>query len=124
MAQANLHTVAFASPGGQTCPPARGRPIDLAHLSRQTLGDRAIEQEVLALFMQQANTVRDRIAQATPAERSLLAHGLRGSSAGIGAFAIAEIAKEIEHDPHDKSLVLKLAARIDDVRDFIAAISR
>lgn len=124
MAQTNLHNVAFTNPGGETCPPSRGRPVDLAHLARQTLGDRDIEQEVLALFMQQANMVRDRIAQATPAERSLLAHGLRGSAGGIGAFSVAETATEIERDPNDKSLVLKLAARIDDVRDFIASISR
>jgi HPt (histidine-containing phosphotransfer) domain-containing protein len=124
MAQTNLQNVAFTNPGGEVCPPSRTRPVDLVHLARQTLGDRAIEQEVLALFMQQANAVRDRISQATPTERSLLAHGLRGSAGGIGAFGIAETAKDIEHDPHDKSLVLKLAARIDDVRDFIASISR
>jgi len=124
MAHTNLQNVAFAHPGGETCPPSRARPIDLVHLARQTLGDRAIEQEVLALFMHQATMVRDRISQATATERSLLAHGLRGSAGGIGAFSIAETAAEIEHNPNDQSLVLRLATRIDDVRDFIASISR
>jgi len=124
MPTSTLQSVPFASPGGENSPPSRGRPIDLVHLARQTLGDREIEREVLALFLTQAVTVRDRIAQATPHERKLLAHGLRGSAAGIGAFGVARSATEMEHDPHDNSLVSQLAARIDEVRDFIAAISR
>jgi HPt (histidine-containing phosphotransfer) domain-containing protein len=124
MKQSSLQSVAFSSPAGETTPPSRGRPIDLVHLARQTLGDRDVEREVLALFVAQATTVRDRIAQATPAERKLLAHGLRGSASGVGAFGLAQAATAIEMDPHDRSLVLHLAARIDEVRDFIASISR
>jgi HPt (histidine-containing phosphotransfer) domain-containing protein len=124
MPLSNLDTVAFSNPGGEGAPPSRGRPIDLVHLARQTLGDRELEREVLALFLQQAATVRERIAAASAAERKLLAHGLRGSASGIGAFAIARIATEIEHAPHDSALLLQLAARIDEVREFIASISR
>ncbi|MDP3895263.1 MAG: Hpt domain-containing protein, partial [Mesorhizobium sp.] len=118
MALPNVLSVPFAVPGGEVCRPSTGRPIDLAHLSHQTLGDRGIEQEVLALFVQQATMVRDRIVHATPAERATLAHGLRGSAGGVGAFALADCAKAIEHNPHDKPLVLRLAARIDEVKDF------
>ena len=124
MPQASLQTVACSNPGGETSPPSRGRPVDLVHLARQTLGDRELEREVLALFVQQATTVRDRIATATVAERTFLAHGLRGSAAGIGAFGVAAIATEIERNPHDKLLLLRLATSIDEVRDFIASISR
>ncbi|MCO5163467.1 MAG: histidine kinase [Mesorhizobium sp.] len=124
MGQANLQTVAYASPGGEACPPSRTRPVDLVHLARQTLGDRDLEREVLALFVQQATMVRERISAANASERKFLAHGLRGSAAGIGAFAVAKTASEIEHDPDADSLLLHLAARIDEVRDFIASISR
>lgn len=124
MAHTNLQTVAFANPGGEECPPSRARPVDLVHLARQTLGDRELEREVLALFVQQATMVRDRISSANASERKFLAHGLRGSASGIGAFGVAKTATEIEHDPEDKSLLLHLAARIDEVKDFIASISR
>lgn len=124
MPQANLQTVAFANPGGEDCPPSRARPVDLVHLAKQTLGDRDLEREVLALFVQQATMVRDRISSANASERKFLAHGLRGSASGIGAFGVAKTATEIEHDPDDKSLLLHLAARIDEVKDFIASISR
>lgn len=120
----NVMSVSFSAPGGEICKPSRPRPIDLAHLSRQTLGDRGIEQEVLAMFVQQVVMVRERIAQATPAERVMLAHGLRGSAGGVGAFDLADVAAAIEFDPHDTPLQLKLAAGIDEVRDFIASISR
>lgn len=124
MAAASLQSVAFATPGGENCPPSQGRPIDLVHLTRQTLGDRALEKEILSLFIQQAVSVKERIAQATSKERSLMAHGLRGSASGVGAFNVAELAKAIERDPDDKSLMPRLTASIDDVRQFVAAINR
>ena len=60
MVQKSASAVAFSMPGGETCAKARARPVDLVHLARQTMGDRALEQEVLGLFVQQALNVRDR----------------------------------------------------------------
>jgi HPt (histidine-containing phosphotransfer) domain-containing protein len=88
------------------------------------MGDRAVEQDVLAMFVQQALLVRERIVGATAEDRKQLAHGLKGSARGIGAFAIAECAAAIERSPADKRLMKELAARIDRACDFIAAISR
>ena len=116
--------VAFAKPGGEACGAARTRPIDLAHLARQTLGDRAVEEEVLSLFMQQAATVCEKIATAASGERCKLAHGLKGSALGVGAFAVAEAASAVEADPASKPLVKTLSRRIGEAREFIAAISR
>lgn len=96
----------------------------MAHLARQTMGDRALEQEVLALFVQQALSVRDRIVDADINERLLLAHGLKGSARGIGAFAIADCATAIERQPENVSALKRLGTLIEEVRDFIAAISR
>jgi HPt (histidine-containing phosphotransfer) domain-containing protein len=116
--------IAFSMPGGDVSGTAGSRPVDLAHLARQTMDDRALEQEVLALFVQQALSVRDKILDADAKERVLLAHGLKGSARGIGAFGVAECAAAIEKQPEDVRTLKKLGVLIEEVRDFIAAISR
>lgn len=124
MALQNIEAVAFSRPGGESAAPSRRRPIDLVHLARQTFGDRALEAEVLGLFIQQAATVRGRLSEADAAERRQLAHGLRGSAAGVGAFAISECASSIEADPSDARQVRRLAELIDEARSFVASICR
>ncbi|RWG81995.1 histidine kinase [Mesorhizobium sp. M1C.F.Ca.ET.193.01.1.1] len=116
--------IAFSMPGGDASGTAGSRPVDLAHLARQTMDDRALEQEVLALFVQQALSVREKILDADARERVVLAHGLKGSARGIGAFAVAECAAAIEKQPEDARTLKKLGVLIEEVRDFIAAISR
>jgi HPt (histidine-containing phosphotransfer) domain-containing protein len=118
------NAVAFSMPGGEASVTARGRPIDLVHLARQTMGDRALEQEVLCLFVHQTQQVRERIAQAEPEECRQLAHGLRGAAVGVGAFAIADCAAVIEAKPDDPQAKRKLTRLIDEARDFVAAIGR
>ncbi len=116
--------VAFSMPGGETSSPVRSRPIDLMHLASQTMGDRALEQEVLCLFVQQSLQVRDRIATAEAADCRLLAHSLKGAARGVGAFSIADCAGSIEENPDDKLARRKLSRLIDEARDYIAAIGR
>jgi HPt (histidine-containing phosphotransfer) domain-containing protein len=120
----NAAAIAFAMPGGEGSAAPRARPVDLAHLAKQTLGDRALEQEVLQLFVHQALSAREQIAQATTPERLLLAHNLKGSARGVGAFAIADCVAQIETQPDDKHLLRRLSTLIDEVRDFISAINR
>ena len=115
---------AFDRPGGESCGSARSRPIDLAHLSRQTMGDRDLEREVLGLFVQQALTARDEIGQAPTRERLRLVHALKGSARGVGAFRIADCLTELEERPEDVAELKRLAGLIDEVRGFIAAINR
>ena len=124
MAALRQETIAFSRPGGETCVPSRARPVDLVHLARQTMGDRNLEQEVLALFLQQVSSVRERLATADMGERRTLAHTLKGSSRGIGAFALADCADAIETDPADRASIARLSDLIEEVRDFIAAINR
>lgn len=76
------------------------------------------------MFVQQALSVREKMADADVKERLLLAHGLKGSARGIGAFAVADCATEIENRPDDNRVVKRLALLIEDVRDFVAAINR
>lgn len=118
--------MAFSRPGGEASRRVRSRArlIDLEHLARQTMGDRALEQEVLAMFSHHIGTVRDGIAAADEAERRRLAHTLKGSARGVGAFTLADCAARIEADPSDRASLSRLAALIGEVRDFIAAISR
>lgn len=96
----------------------------MEHLSRQTMGDRDLEREVLALFVQQALSVDEKLAASDKSQRLLLAHALKGSARGVGALAIADWATAFERQPEDDRLVKKLGPLVEDVRDFIAAISR
>jgi HPt (histidine-containing phosphotransfer) domain-containing protein len=54
----------------------------------------------------------------------MLAHGLKGSARGVGAFAVADCSAQIEDKPDDSRAVKRLGALIEEVRDFIAAINR
>ena len=72
-----------------------GEPIDLDHLSRMTLGERRREREVLALFDRQADILLERMNSAAPAGVATLAHTLKGSARGIGAWAVASAAEAV-----------------------------
>jgi HPt (histidine-containing phosphotransfer) domain-containing protein len=70
-------------------------PIDLAHLARMTLGDAALERQVLGMFASQATSLIVKLAT-LPAEAGALAHTLKGSARSIGAFRVAECAEALE----------------------------
>ena len=96
------------------------QPLDLAHLARQTLGDQALCREVLALFVDQATVFKGHIPHATIPERLALAHTLKGSARGIGAFPLAAGVARLEQRPGDERILSMLAALIDEVCAFIA----
>ena len=70
-------------------------PIDIDHLRRMTLGDAALEREVLTMFSAQASRLAGALA-AMPADAPALAHTLKGSARAIGAFAVADAAARLE----------------------------
>lgn len=72
-----------------------GEPIDLAHLRAMTLGDPALEREVLGLFVTQTKGLMSRLA-AHPDDAAALAHTVKGSARAIGAFAVADAAGVLE----------------------------
>lgn len=76
------------------------RPIDLVHLSRQSLGDRALEIELLSLFERQAGQTVARLAVRSAGGdrrwRRDLAHTLKGSARAVGAMAVAAAAEAYE----------------------------
>jgi HPt (histidine-containing phosphotransfer) domain-containing protein len=70
--------------------------IDLAHLSRMTLGDASLEREVLQLFDRQAAMLLRRMGAAPPALIAASAHTIKGSARGIGAWRVAAAAETVE----------------------------
>ena len=70
--------------------------IDLQHLSRMTLGERSLEREVLALFDRQTEILLPRIRLAEASAAATLAHTLKGSALGIGAWRVARAAEGVE----------------------------
>jgi len=88
---------------GKEFPPFAGQDapiIDLVHLSRQTLGDGALESELLRLFVVQAQQysawLEEAFAPGEAAKRADLMHRLKGSARAIGAFPLAEAAESYE----------------------------
>lgn len=72
-------------------------PVDLAHLRRYTLGDKALEAEVLGLFLAQLpETIASLRSAATERDWKIAAHALKGSSRAVGAWRIADLAQEAE----------------------------
>ena len=70
--------------------------LDEDHLARMTLGDRALEREVLEIFVRQSAIILGRIADAGPAGLAEAAHTLSGSARGIGAWRVAHAAERLE----------------------------
>ncbi len=65
--------------------------VDFAHLERYAGGDMALVEEVLGLFREQAEIWVRLLDPAAPGEAWRdAAHTLKGSSVGVGAFALAE----------------------------------
>jgi HPt (histidine-containing phosphotransfer) domain-containing protein len=72
------------------------QPIDFSHLFRMTLGDHSLEREVLQLFGRQTEMLIARMAATEPAAAAALAHTLKGSARGIGAWDVASAAEQVE----------------------------
>ena len=93
--------------------------IDTAHLTRMTLGDEALKREVLTLFVRQSTDLVTRMSS-FPADMAAIAHTLKGSARGIGAFSAAASAERLERT------VDRTAARaaLSDLKDAISGTVR
>ena len=82
------------------------RPIDLVFLARQTMGDRRLESEVLAMFETQVALYWERVASATEADKiSLGIHTLKGAALGVGAMALAELTAAAEAEMRERGRI-------------------
>jgi hypothetical protein len=99
---------------------AQGPAIDRAHLRQMTFGDGALEREVLGLFERQAASMLELIPVAKPDDVPALAHAVKGSARGIGAWRVAEAAAMLETARHGNCA--PLAAALVEARAAIAEI--
>jgi HPt (histidine-containing phosphotransfer) domain-containing protein len=80
------------------------RPVDLVHLSRYTLGERALEREILQLFCSQSPIYIERLhAARSEKDWKDAAHSLKGSATAIGAWRAAAAAASAEALPPEAS---------------------
>lgn len=113
------------SPAEQ-CP----RPVDLVHLARYTLGNRALELEVLQLFAAQAPSLLERLRLAAD-ERAWheAAHALKGSARAIGAWPLGKAAEAAEaaRTATDPAVRERAAARVElalhEALDYIRSLA-
>jgi HPt (histidine-containing phosphotransfer) domain-containing protein len=96
------------------------RAFDTQFLDRVTFGDRKLARELLMLFGAQANSLLEAITMAADrtAQREV-AHRLKGSARGVGAFDVARAAEEIETAADRVALDAALAhltARVAEAR--------
>jgi HPt (histidine-containing phosphotransfer) domain-containing protein len=99
-------------------------PVDFDYLKRMTLGEEALEREVLGMFLKQTKRLLDALA-CSSAETPVLTHTLKGSARAIGAFRLADRAaalEEIARNGGDLAAPLAaLKAAAAEVRDAIDA---
>ncbi len=106
--------------------------IDLVHLARQTMGDQALEIELLELFDGQSARIVAQLAGARAGDAKLrgdLAHTLRGSALAIGAGRVARTAQAYEalcaaEPPSEGVANAALEALVEAVAEARAAIAR
>lgn len=86
------------NPRASKAAPEAGEPsIDWAYLSRQTMGDVALEDELLTLFEAQAAEFGGKLAAAASHKARLdLVHTLKGAARAIGAVALGDAAEDYE----------------------------
>jgi HPt (histidine-containing phosphotransfer) domain-containing protein len=100
---------------------ASSRPVDLVHLSRYTLGERELEQEVLELFCSQSLIYIERLREArSDKDWKDAAHTLKGSASAIGAWraaAAAESAEALSGEALSQGRALRLREIESSVRE-------
>jgi HPt (histidine-containing phosphotransfer) domain-containing protein len=98
-------------------------PLDFDHLERMTLGEKALEREVLEMFVAQASRLIETLAS-LPVETAALAHTLKGSARAIGAFKVADLAASLEaagQDSDGAEALVALREAVTEVRSAIEA---
>jgi HPt (histidine-containing phosphotransfer) domain-containing protein len=109
-----------------------GDPIDLAFLARFTLGNPALEREVLQLFAEQTPLYLAALREARlrKAWREA-AHSIKGSASAVGAWRLARCAEraegvDVDGHPasrgHREEAVIAVAGAAEEACRFIAGM--
>jgi hypothetical protein len=107
----------------------RHRPVDLAHLSRYTMGNTVLESEVLELFRRQMRLYYEKLRGAQDAEAwREAASVMKASARGVGAWQIlltAETAEKLAVLPATEArdeLLATLQTQIEEADGFIRSV--
>jgi HPt (histidine-containing phosphotransfer) domain-containing protein len=105
----------------------RQAPIDFTHLSRYTLGDKALEQEVLQLFAAEVPVTLGRLRSAdTDRAWQEAAHTIKGSARAVGAWEVAGLAEKAEQLPAGddrRQMLRQLHTALEDVVRFVMSLA-
>ncbi len=113
-----------ASEHGRGACPSQTRPIDLVHLATQTMGDRALEIEVLQMFARQARRALHDMATPDADAVVAAAHRLKGAANAVGAFRVSAAAQGVEFDPSDAARRAAVSAAVVEAENFIKKLYR
>ena len=95
--------------------------INVEQLDEQTMGDIELRAEIITLFITQARSSFEIISSSDDIEAiRLAAHTLKGTCRSIGAFGLASLAAEVEHDQHMSVTMLEVelglvVSRLDEL---------
>jgi len=102
------------------------QPIDLVHLAKYTMGDSALEEEILNLFARQSQVYMGQLQKAASAkEWYATAHTLKGSAKSVGACHVANLAEigeniaETANEDEKLAFLAKLRVELDLVTNYI-----
>jgi len=117
--------------GAEPAASAATVPVDLVHLRRFTMGDAALEEEILGLFADQLPVTIGALKEASSEkEWGIAAHTLKGSARAVGAWSLANVAEAAEKlrrftDDAERALFVgRIEAAAGEARDYIAALLR
>lgn len=120
--------VASGNGGGSADPCVK--PIDRKHLARYTLGNAALEEEILGLFLEQLpRTIASLRTAATDRDWVMAAHTLKGSGRCVGAWRLARTGEQAErlggiaNRRACLEAVLRIEAAAEEARKYIAELT-
>lgn len=110
------------------CEALQVAPVDLKHLRRYTMGDYALEKEILGLFLGQLpQTIKALSEAVTDKDWRMAAHTLKGSGRAVGAWRVARLAELAERQFNLKNQVMcsqaveRIEEAAEEARAFIEA---
>ncbi|MEM9422157.1 MAG: Hpt domain-containing protein [Pseudomonadota bacterium] len=95
--------------------------IDLQHLDKYVAGDRALRDEILGIFEEQADLwIRMLDPRGDDGAWKDAAHALKGAARGVGAWTIGDICADAENLIGDNR---SLSARLETLSDLKKAVA-
>ncbi len=95
-------------------------PLDLVHLSRQTMNDANLREELLALFVGECVNTRKILSSAPKAIVLIEAsHKIQGAAKAVGAWSVAHWGELLELDPENSENLVNLTRELCLVEAFI-----